>query len=874
MFAAFRWLVLRRFARDRTRMVLTVLGTALGVSVFVAIRLASHSALASFADTVDAVAGKANLQVSSTSDGFDERLLLRLESLPGVRAAAPVVQVSARARAGAMPLGESRELGFDEHADFDENLLVLGLDPFAEAPFARWAPPRTGDADSARAGFLRLFAQPGTVAITRTLAARHGLVEGDTLSVLASGRPVPLEIAQVLDSEELQQAAGGNVVIADLATVQETFHKAGRLDRVDLLVDPDRRAATQDAIAAVLPSDATVDLPQSRTKQVENMVSAFRLNLTALSFIALFVSMFLVFNAIAMQVLRTRREIGILRGLGATRGEVLRWHLGEGALVGVAGGALGLVLGTVFAQLALHAVGRTLSDLYLLQHTERVRPDAVTYGVGFALGVMSAIVAALAPALEAASTPAGLVMRQGQWIEAQKVPVAKLSAWGVLTLLAAAAVAAWTVAQHRPRGGFGSAFLVVAGFSLLAPAFTLACEWLGRAPVAALGGVEGRMGARYLRDALARASVVVAALVVAVGMLVALTVMVGSFRRTVDTWITQTVRGDLYIEPAGHRSTLGATVLPESLLEATRALPGVAAVDTYRGTPVRLGDRLAFVVGVEFAVQERHGSIQLVGGAPAAPALARARTGGGVLVSESFAHRHRAAFGDTITLPTPSGASRLRVEGVFYDYSTDAGAVFMDAARFAELWRDPRTESLAIYLEPGASSDSVRAAFLHLAGPGQLFHVTPNEALRRRVLTVFDQTFQITFALQAIAVLVALLGVIGTLTALILQRGREIGVLRATGATRGQVRKMVLIESGLLGAAGAVLGCLAGVVLALLLVHVINKQFFGWSIRFTLDPMVLVRSSALIVVTSVLAGLVPARLAAGRLAAEAMRSDG
>jgi len=339
--------------------------------------------------------------------------------------------------------------------------------------------------------------------------------------------------------------------------------------------------------------------------------------------------------------------------------------------------------------------------------------------------------------------------------------------------------------------------------------------------------------------------------------MVALNVMVASFRRTVDTWIGQSLRGDLYVEPAGHRVSLGATALPESLLAAARRIPGVAGVDSYRATPVALGEQLAMAVGIDFDVHRRFGSLQFTRGERSADVLGRALDSGGVLVTESFAHRHRLQAGDTLALPAPAGPTRLRIEGVFYDYSTDGGAVLMDRHLFARLWDVERTESLALYLAPGP----------------RLLHVTPHRALRARALQVFDQTFQITFALQAIAVLVALLGVVSTLTALILQRGREIGVLRATGARRSQVRAIVLVESGMLGLIGATLGAAAGLVLALLLVHVINRQFFGWTIRFHAEPAVFVQAVALVVVTALVAGLGPARMASGRAAAEAMRTD-
>ncbi len=875
MSALLRWLLLRRLAREHGRTLLTVLGVALGVAVFVSIRLANHSAMASFADTVDAVTGRANLTVESASDGFAESLYVRLARDPRIEAAAPVVQVSALAKPGGP--GPAGPLPTGDRGAWRESMLFLGIDPFVEAPFDRFGALAGGDGryrgPVALAGALRLLTEPRTVAVTGAFAARTGLRVDDTLSVLVSGRPVPLVVAMVLPGQALQQAMGGNVALMDVATAQEVFGRAGRLDRVDLIVPPRRRDALRRALAAEMPAGVTVDLPQARTRQVENMVAAFALNLTALSFIALLVSLFLVFNAVAMSVLRWRREIGVLRSLGATRGQVARLFLLEGLLLGVAGSALGLGLGTLLARATLGAVGRTLTDLYLVQHANRVVLDPATYAIGFGLGVATALVSALAPALEAAHTPPGLTMRQGMLLEARRLPVGRWALAGLGTLGLAGLVVAWTMREHLAWGGFLAAFLVVAAFTLASPAFTLAGETLVRRPAEALGGIEGALGARALRDFVARTSVVVASLMLAVGMTVALTIMVRSFRSTVDTWITQTIRGDLYVEPAGHRTSLAATALPDSLVRAARRLPGVRAVDTYRATPIRLGNRQAFAVGIDFAVQERFGHLEFLHGVPSRDVFARALARNEVLVTESFAHNFRVRTGDTLRLPAPAGNEALRIAGVFYDYSAEGGAVLMDRHLFARLWHDDRTESLALYCEPGADVARVRREFVALAGPDLVLHVTPNQDLRRRVLSVFDQTFRITFALQFIAVLVAVLGVVTTLTALILQRGRDIGVLRAVGALRRQVWRIVLIESAILGLLGSLLGCAAGWVLALILVHVINRQSFGWTLRMTVDPLVFAQAVALMVVTAIVAGLGPARYASDRVAAEALRVE-
>jgi putative ABC transport system permease protein len=864
MNTVWRRVILRRLIEEPARTLLTVLGVALGVAMFVSIRLASSSALASFGDTVDAVAGKANLEISASSEGLDERVFPALRKAAGVRAAAPVVEAYLRARAGGTPSTRA-SVPLD---DWPETVLLLGLDPLSEGPFERLRIPP----DSSRAATLALMADRRAAAVPSGFAARHGLRLGDTLTVLASGRPEPLVVRRLLDTPELEHAFGGNVAIVDIATAQEVLHRFGRIDRVDLVVDPRARDAARAALSRLLPTDARVDAPRGRTRQVESMVSAFALNLSALSFIALFVATFLIFNAVATSVLRWRREIGVLRALGVTRRGITALFLAEGLGFGVVGGALGLVLGTWMARGALRLVSRTLTDLYLVHQASTLHPDRGVYALGFALGPIAAAVAALAPAIEAARTPPGVTMRQGLLIEAERVPLGRWTVAGLLGLLAALAVSAWTVREGRPAGGFVSAGLALIGFSLCAPGSTRMVGWALAAPSRGLAGVAGTLGIRYLRVAVARTGAAVAALMVAVGMLVALDVMVSSFRRTVDAWVGQTIRGDLYVEPVGHRENFGATSLPESLVARVRALPGVTGVDTFRGTRILYGERPAFAAGVDLGVQSRLGNLQFVHGR-ARELLTAARTHDGVVVSESFASHHHVNAGDRIALATPSGIARLPVLGVYYDYTTDAGGVLMDATLFERLWRTRRIESLAVYAAPGVSVDALRAAVLAAAGHDLVLNATPNRELRARALQVFDQTFQITFALQAIAILVAVLGVASTLTALILQRGREIAVLRAVGAERSQVHRMVVVESVAIGVSGAALGCVCGLALAMILIHVINRQYFGWTIRTHLEARVFLGALGLMVASAALAGIAPARLAATRVAAEAMRMD-
>jgi putative ABC transport system permease protein len=851
----FRWIVARHLGREVGTTLPAVLGVALGVAVFVAIRLANHSAMASFRATVDAVAGTANLQLAAGAEGLPERLFPEVRRVPGVLAAAPVVQSVA-------PVADGR----------GEALLVLGIDPFSERAFDRYG-LSAGDARGPAAEEGRAFlSDPRAAAVTQSLARRLGLREGSSLPLLAGTRRVPLTVRVVLRSERLEQAMGGNLVLVDIATAQEIFDRYGRLDRIDLQVREAERQAVSTRLAPLLPPGAQIGRPEGRTRQVEEMIRAFQLNLTAMSCIALLVAAFLILNSVSMSVVRRRREIGVLRALGVTRGQVLRMFMAEAAVCGVLGGALGVALGVGLAHASLSAVSQTISALYVVVKARTVDLSPAILAQGAGLGVGAALLAALIPAREAAGTAPSATIQQGVVMEPQALPIRAWSLLGVGALVLSAATGWFTLRLEQPLLGFGSGVFLLAGFALLTPLAVLVADRLLTPTVSAIFRVEGLLAARYLVESLARTGAVIAALMVAVAMWIGLSLMVGSFRDTVDTWVTQTVRADLYVEPAGRTMRGTSAALPTEVVEAARGLPEVAAVDTYRGVTANHGGRRVSLVGLDLSVLERHGRILFRDGR-SPEILARTRAGRGVVVTESFARRFGARPGERIRLETPSGPREVPVFGVFYDYSTDAGAIVMDRGLYAEWWGDPTINSIALYLKPGAEPDAARHTLLAALKGRHALLMTSNQSLRRQVLHVFDQTFRITYALQAIVVIVAVLGILNTLTALMLQRGREIAVLRAVGAWRRQIRRLVMVEAGLIGVMAHAIGSLCGVALALMLVHVINRQFFGWSIQFRLDPVLFLHSGVIILAAALLAGLLPARHAARRVAAEAMRGE-
>lgn len=851
MLRLFSWIAYRHLKGQLGRSFISVLGIALGVAVFVAIRLASGSAVASFNDSVDALAGPANLQVSSGASGLHEEKFAAVTRIPGVKATFPAVQALT---VTSDPPGRT--------------LLVVGLDFFSDPRVAAAA-----SEEQVNPGILIDFlVKPDSLAVTRRFAERAGWKLGDRVGLSYAGRRFEMEVRLLLGGQGLGRAYGGDIAIVDIAAAQENLGKLGALDRIDLKVQEGK--AFQEASRAIqeLYPAAVVERPAARGSQVEAMISSFRLNLLALSLVALFVGAFLIFNTISLSVIQRRREIGIARSVGVSRGQILGLFLAEAAIYGTFGSGLGLVLGIGLGYLAVGSVSGTISSLYALVKTSGIVIDTATLAIGATLGLLAALASGLTPALEASLTRPGVASREGS------ITTRRTGALVGLTLLAVACAGASylfaRIALQDGNGtlGFASAAFVMMASALFAPVLTLGLCRLA-APVArGFGGVVGLLASRWVERSLERTSVVIAALAASVTMLVALNIMVGSFRQTVEIWMNQTVQADIFVQPASTAITGQYSDLPEGVVEVMRRQPGVMALDTLRANTVLVDGNPVEMFAFDFTITRQNSRLVFLEG-DASQIMQRAENPESVLVSETFLARFGKGKGDSIRLNTPRGERDFRIEGVFYDYTSERGLVVIHSRNYAEIWRDPVHHSAAIYLNDGVDvTEAMERLKKDLAGRYEVV-VIDNRELKDRALKVFDQTFAITNALKVVAVLIAVMGVITTMAALILQRQREIGVLRSVGASRTQIGRMAIVESGLIGFFGTVIGCMAGPFVALVLIKVINRLFFGWTIVPVYRPEWFFEAVAWVVGASLLAGLAPARSAMRLEPAEAVRDE-
>jgi putative ABC transport system permease protein len=805
-----RTLVLRPLRRDPLRTALSVLSIALGVAVVVAIDLSGDAAAGSFHSSLETLVGTTDLEILANG-GVDERWMGRLAALKVDARFSPAIEAQAVIRgAGSVPL--------------------YGLDLIAGAQEGRSGKPV--DPDKA-------------IVVSRALADRFALRPGAALEAVVGGKARAFEVA------EIAEAKNAEFVVLDIALAQQMLGRYGTLDRIDVKAAPGTDfAAVERAVRQALPPGYLVEKPGSRSEENQRMLRAFRWNLRVLSYISLVVS-----------VVRRRGEIGVLRAIGTSRAAIFALFLGEALMLGLAGAALGVGLGRALASGIVGLISATVNALYT---TSRPAPVELTWAeaaVGALAGAAVAFFAAFAPAREAMNVAPTEAMGRGAHEHHARLHWRRdLLFAGLLAALATVCGLAPPI-DGKPVAGYVAALLSIGAAALAAPALVLGIDRLTRPLARRWFGAQGMLAARSLSASLSRTSVMVAALGTAIAMMASVGIMVGSFRATVELWLNQQLRADLYVRPAGASGSGRFPALPSEVPAAMRAVPGVEAVDVFHGLEFRYGGDRAILGAGEMEIVRRYGRLRFLAGQDRDAILHSLPGRDRAIVSEPFANRHGVRAGDRITIPIGTQQVMLDVAGVYYEYSSSQGYVVLDRSTLQRYLPGQPPTNAAAYLAKGADLEAVRRDMQQRLGSFPVV-VAANQDLRRAALEIFDRTFAITWALEAVAIVVAMLGAANSLVALVLDRRRELGLLRYLGASAKQVRGMILLEAGFLGVLASVLGLALGSALSVLLIYVVNKQSFGWTIQFHPPSELLGGALLLVWCATVLAGLYPAGMAA------------
>src|SRR6266704_1679215 len=813
-----RSLLLAPLSQHKGGLALSVLAIALGVALGYAVQLINQAAIDEFAAAVQTLSGEADLVVRGPRAGFDESLYPRLAKLPEVAVASPVLEVEARLPGRREPL------------------KILGLDLFRAAhiqPFLS-----SGDWGE-RLDFLR----PDRIFLSAAAAESLGVKKGDGLSVQVGLRVLSLQVAGVLGEARRQRFA-----IIDIGAAQAIFLRSGFLNRIDL------------RLRAGMPPGTLVERPEADVERSGALSRAYRANLNVLALVALFTGGLLVFSAQALAVVRRRAQLALLRVLGMTRRELVAMLLAEAAVVGATGALAGIALGHAGAGFVLQRFGAELGGGYFRGLAPSLVLDWPALALFFSLGILAAVLGSLAPGLEAAGAEPAPALKAGDEERALRRlrPV-----WpGIAVLLAGAALTQAGPVSGLPLFGYGAIGLLLVGTVMLMPRIAV----LGFRVAPLLGPVSARIGLAQLRGAPGQAGVSLAAIVASVSLMVSMAIMVASFRQSLDEWLERVLPADLYLRAGPGSDT---AFLSPADQQAIATLAGVRRAEFLRSQRLIVAPDTPPLTLLARAVDAEGRVPPLLG---AAHAL-KAGEPPAAWVSEVASDLYGWRPGAVIEIPLGGRRARFTVAGIWRDYARQQGAVLIERYQYLRHTGDAYADDAALWLAPGADTANVTREIqarvaggvnLEIAGPGEIREVS---------LRIFDRTFAVTYALEAVAVAIGLFGLSSSFGALVLARRREFGVLRHIGMTRRQIGSMLAAQGLLVSALGLAVGLTLGWVISLVLIHVVNRQSFHWGMELHLPWQLLAEFVAVMLVLATFTAIASGRQAMSGEAARAVKED-
>lgn len=813
------------------RTLLATLAIAAGIALGVAVHLINASAATEFGRAALQLAGAANLVVRGPRAGFDETLYPRIATLPGIALASPVLELEA-SRSGS-----------------NESLKIIGLDALRawQLQPALIAGATGPAADLFDADAIRLSA-----AAARAL----GVVAGDRLDFQVGTAMVSLRVSGVLADGAYRQRLG----IMDIAAAQWRFDRIGRLNRIDIRLQPDADSVVvQRALQPLLPPGVHILTPDAESERSAALTRAYRLNLDMLAMIALFTGAFLVFSTQVLALLRRRTQIALLRALGLTRRQVLALLLLEGALIGAAGAAIGIAGGYLLAQQLLAHAGVDLGAGYfrMLQADLLVAPGTLAAFLG--LGIAFAVAGTAVPAWTAARRPPAQGLRAGD-TATDDVSNTTVKT-GIATLISGAALLRAPPVQGLPLAGYAAIALLLLGSVLVLP--QVAAAMLARIRLRL--AMPHALGLAQLQATPRHAAISISAILVSFSLVVAMLLMVTSFRVSLDDWLQQVLPADLYLRAAAGGETAYLGIEQQQRIAQ---IPGIARVEFLRSQNLLLasGRVPVTLIARDLRAEDAVRALPLV----AAPVLPAPGAPPAIWISELVADVYGLRPGQLTTLPLGDPPQAWTVAGIWRDYARQNGAIVMDRAAYQARTGDRLANDAALWLRPDAARAAVARDLRAMLGPVE---IADAGEIRRRSLAIFDRTFAITWALEIAALVIGLAGVSLAFSAQALARRREFGVLRHLGMTRREIGLMLAGEGALTAAIGALCGLATGSVIGLVLIQVINRQSFHWSMDLAVPWLALPALFLAIVTCAALTAALSARFAMRQDVVHAVRED-
>lgn len=833
-FTIWRVLVLAQLRESPARLLVTVLAIALGVALGAAVYLVNSAALNEFGLATKRLVGEADVVVRGPSEGFSEQLFTRLAGDTAVSVASPVLELDV-----ALPGRRN-------------TLKVLGLDPFRAATLQ---PALIGDISG---DLLALF-QPDGIYLSSNAAQELHLRRGDLLQVIVGSSPKALRVLGILSEGTYSGALG----LMDIASAQWTFNQIGRLNRIDLRLAPGNDVDDfRRTLGQKLPVGVLAIAPRVERDRAVTVTRAYRVNLNMLALVALWTGAFLVFSTQSLSVLRRRSSLALLRALGVTRGQLQRALIGEGAALGVAGSFLGVILGLAFAAIILRYLTGDLGNGQLRAVGASMRAAPLPMLAFFVMGTVVASIGAWLPARSAARQPPARSLKGG---DGDYAAVARTSAYSGVALLGLGAA----LSRIPPMGGlpvFGYAAIAALLFGAVLLVPTLTVKVLGLAPPTHRIVLDTAVA--QLRENVGLSTLSLASIIVSFSLMVAMAIMVYSFRVSFDHWLGKLLPADMQLrEPIGSDTAYWSAADQAKLA----TVDGISRIEFRRTRQLLLDPARAPVTLIARGATAAQAAEELpLVRSDKLPLPSNAEP---VWISEGLQDLYGYKLGQRIDLPLAGRTQRFTVAGIWRDYARMSGSVVISRQTYVAATGDGSANEGSIWLNTGANAELTETALRARFARGDSVEILTSTALRERSLHIFDRAFAITYALEAIAVIIGLTGVSFAASSTALARRAEFGMLRHIGMLRRQIVGMLASEGILTSAFGVVYGLALGTALSLVLVYVINRQSFNWSIDLAIPAWQLATLSVTLIAAAAITAIWSGRAAMSQDAVQAVRED-
>ncbi len=853
-----RYISLKHVRFQKTQTILSALGICIGVAAIVSLGIVNENILDSFRNTINYSMGRAALQVTGPATGFPEDVVDRVRDVPGVEYAVPAIEAT-----GTLFGTQEREI------------MVLGVDMLQDQMIRQY---RLTDESADIPDPLLFLAKADSILLTKELAEREGIGIDRPIRLQTTDGIHSFKVRGRLSPEGPAKAMAGNMAVMDLFAAQKAFGREGKIDRIDISVLPAADVETvKKAVQSALKQGYTVETAAGRTKQIENLISRLRKSFDFVRFLVIFVGVYIIYNSVSINVVRRRKEIGILRALGAAKGRIVGMFLMEALIIGTLGSALGAGVGVLQAKASIATISRVFSDTYLNTAIVDIHISWHHLVVGFASGILASQVAALFPSISSSRISPISAIRSNPYSEQIQFTSKRTAALAaVFVFLAFAMLFLYRAVPgspyfHSKAAIFLALLPLLLGMSLATPSalklfLRLFHKWLSPRLDA-----PGRLAGLNIERNLIRNSVAAAAIFFGICLYVNNAGFEHSIVTSIMRYLDDLLRPDIIVTAGRPLATAGSqnTMMPERVMEDIKEIPGVLSADPYRKIYVDDGKGRLLLIALDIPQKLAYCDFHIFQGSRD-EIIKRLPGHNAIVISEGLSVKRGLKPGDSLSLPTPDGPVNFVIIAVVEDFTSDMGTFYLDIGTFRRHWADRLVDAVHVRTTSREIVSGVVRAIEQKLGSERKLFVLPLQEWKKHLEKFFDDSFLFVHVINILSLTIACFGIIVTLFASVLERTREIGVLRSIGMLRKQVFRVVIIESAILGLVGGILGCIGGIVAGWGGLEGFFRADYGPSTAYYLPTSSVALALLISIAVAVLAGLYPAWRAAKTNIVEAL----